>query len=403
MNKIIKFFKEIWRMLFQLFARRIKKNIESSSNKENSNRSSNSNSSSNSRKSSNASSSKENSRTTDDFKPKIEKTATTEVSQEEKKPLRKRILSRTILRSVFGENSSETPQKALSVVTNYTDAKNVRIIREDFNSIGSLVKCLRTRPHNPVMRYCNSSESINIDRKSFTGTSSYTEAENLLLAGYVDILPKLQKCTKKVNILKYDYIKDKSHPTNTVVGGVANVPRALMGLPNNLINREHVVKRVKTLSIVYDISVPCAVSAEDIIEGGVTLLSAINLIELSGVQLRLIACFFSTDDDDSFRTKETLIGTVPLKDFSEKFNILKMCFPLAHPSMLRRIGFKFLETSPGITSSSFRMGYGTSVDDYRLREIFEIDKKTVFISLNMIHGMNYNVEKLVKYIEDYVK
>lgn len=380
-------------MLCQLFAGRIKKNVESSSDKENSNRSSNSSKSSNP---------KENSRTADDFKPKIEKTVTTEASLEEKKPLRKRILSRTILRNVFGENSPGTTQKALSVIIDYTDAENVRIIREDFNSIDSLVKCLRTRTNNSVMKHCYSSESINADRKSFTGTNSYEAAENLLLVGYADILPKLQKYTKKVNILKYDYIKDKSHPTNTVVGGATNVPRALMGLPNNLINREHVVKRVKTLSIVYDISVPCTVTAESIIEGGVTLLSAINLIELSGVQLRLVACFFSTNDN-YLRTKETIIGTIPLKDYSEKFNILKMCFPLAHPSMLRRIGFKFLETSPGITSHSFSIGYGTTVDDYRLKEIFETDKKTVFISFNMIHEMGYNVEKLVKYIEDYVK
>ena len=41
---------------------------------------------------------------------------------------------------------------------------------------------------------------------------------------------------------------------------------------------------------------------------------------------------------------------------------LKMSYPLAHPSMLRRQWFRLLETTPGVPSA-FVCGYGRVVND----------------------------------------
>lgn len=37
---------------------------------------------------------------------------------------------------------------------------------------------------------------------------------------------------------------------------------------------------------------------------------------------------------------ETTFPTVVIKNYGQRFDLQKVCFPLAHPSMLRRIGFK---------------------------------------------------------------
>ena len=280
------------------------------------------------------------------------------------------------------------------------DVDNSRIIREDFYSIGSLVSCLEKRTNNSVMK---DKQSSNRNEFTFFGTYSYQEAKLLLLNGWSDLLDRIKPTyNKNIKVLSYKYIRKKSTNINTMVGGLPNVPRTLMCLPNNLINREPSVKKINSIEIVYDISVDCSIEIREVVKSGIALLSAIRLLEQSGIQLKLTCCFF-TSKSSSIGNSETVIGTVLLKDFAEKLNLLKVCFPLAHPSMIRRIGFKFLETIPGITKADFTFGYGSTVQLDDLRKIFQADN-TVVLSCDLINKeMKFDVEKLIKYIEDNVK
>lgn len=279
----------------------------------------------------------------------------------------------------------------------------LRVIREDFYSISSLVSCLRKRPNNEIMKNKKSSET---ETHSFTGTYSYSQAESLLVNGWADLLDQVKPTyNKNIKVLSYKYIRKKSTNINTMVGGIPNVPRTLMCLPKNLINREPSFKKTNAIEILYDISVDYRVTLEEVVRSGIALLSAIKLLEQSGVQLKLTCIFFASNSkfEVAGDIKEVVIGTVLLKNFSEKLNLLKVCFPLAHPSMIRRIGFKFLETIPGITNISFKYGYGTTVFISELNKIFYTEN-TVVLNCDLINKeMNFNVEKLIKYIEDNVK
>jgi len=44
-------------------------------------------------------------------------------------------------------------------------------------------------------------------------------------------------------------------------------------------------------------------------------------------------------------------------------NISKLAFPLVHPSMLRRLMFKYLEVTDLITNRDFANGYGSPIED----------------------------------------
>ena len=71
----------------------------------------------------------------------------------------------------------------------------MKIIKEHFKSIHSLLNTLNSRPNNSVMAIEDSSESGSYD---FTGSHSYDEAVQLFKDGYVEILPKIMSKMKKM-------------------------------------------------------------------------------------------------------------------------------------------------------------------------------------------------------------
>ena len=86
-----------------------------------------------------------------------------------------------------------------------------------------------------------------------------------------------------------------------------------------------------------------------------------------------------------------------VKSYAEHLDLQKLTFPVAHPSMFRRFGFKWLETVPTLTESRFSMGYGRSVgcDDSSLMDAMKLNDETM-IDIPMIRYANYDVDKLLE-------
>ena len=64
------------------------------------------------------------------------------------------------------------------------------------------------------------------------------------------------------------------------------------------------------------------------------------------------------------------IVKVRIKSANEKLNVSKLAFPLVHPSMLRRLFFRFIEVYPNVTKS-FVSGYGSPATSNEMRNIFK--------------------------------
>lgn len=225
-----------------------------------------------------------------------------------------------------------------------------RIVKEHFDSIDSLINTIMNRPKNESMRNANASTDGSV---SFTQTSSLKEAIDLLKNGYFEPLDKLKKVdmnkSHSGNAIKY---------SNEVVGHFAHVPNAIIGLPNSMIKISKTPRKVSTVNLIY-----CPVGAHyhdsnDFIEVGIKVLSVINTLELNGIRVKLQVSFNCAKDNNT-----ATLGTVSLKGYQEKLNLLKICFPIAHPSFLRRIGFKWIETVPNLNESGYAIGYGTTVKD----------------------------------------
>lgn len=268
---------------------------------------------------------------------------------------------------------------------------STHLIKEDFKSLSELVKTLDNRPNNQFMRNENSSHSGDDE---FTGTSSYEEAINLLRFGYTDPIAQVKEELKKSKLVTSKIYQSlpKIMPENKVVGFVPNVPNSLLGIPESMIFMDKKHQKRKTLSIIYSFGAPCCVDKDDLIKAGIALITAINIVELSGIQTRLQLGFMpSTSDSEN----EIIFPTVIIKNYGERFNLQKICFPMIHPSMFRRIGFKYLETCPFITRHYW--GYGTVRGVVpKVKKLLEDEKNTYIFESESIIKNHFNVEKILK-------
>lgn len=266
------------------------------------------------------------------------------------------------------------------------------LYREDFGSIYSLLNTVNNRENNSFM--CDRNVSQKHGDEEWMGTSSYEEAQSLLIHGYEDPIKSIKSNlakNKKLTSKIYNSIP-KPIVQNRAVGFVPNVPNALKGLPESMITLEKLHKKKKTISIIYAIGGNVNVESDVLVSAGTALVSAINLIELSGVQTELSIGFMPTKE-----TKQIIFPTVKIKGYGERFSLQKICFPMIHPAMFRRIGLKYLETCPGM-GEDFSHGYGRSPELEDLKNLIK-DKNTCVINRAWITEHENDIEEILKYME----
>ena len=262
---------------------------------------------------------------------------------------------------------------------------------EKFYTIQQLLDTIESRPNNKVMENEHESDS---DDYEFTKTYSYEEAKSLLQYGYVEPLAEI-KAKVKANMKNNFIYKQNFKSKNSPVGYVPNVPNALKGLPESMITREKKEDKRKVITIYYFNVGNASKKTSWFLKAGIALLSTIQLIEMAGIQVDLRLGF-----DGSEGLKQSTFGILKVKNFNERFNLQKICFPMAHPSMLRRISFKWVETVPGLTDTYYRHGYGRAYNKINdeIKKAFGIDDKNVFgLFAGEVHDMDCNIDKLLKF------
>lgn len=262
------------------------------------------------------------------------------------------------------------------------------VIREHFDSLGDLISVIEKRPNNRFMRNEHDSNSGSSD---FTGTRNYEEAVSMLKNGYPDPIPEIKSELVKSRMATSKIYRNmpRPMPKNQVVGFIPNVPNALRGIPQSMISIEKENQKRKVISILYSFGSCGGTKQEELVKAGIALVAAINIIELSGIQTKLLLGFMPSKE-----SSEIVFPTVKIKDFGERFNLQKICFPMIHPSMFRRIGFKYLETCPEC-EENFSFGYGRPVGMDTLKENIQ-EKDTYVITTDWIREHDFSVEEILK-------
>ncbi len=267
-----------------------------------------------------------------------------------------------------------------------------RVIYEEFRSFDQLIQTLASRPNNQYMRNDHSSQK---DDFQWTGTRSYKAACEMLSTGYLDVIKKLQKNVAQANKLNAKFFSeiDRPRPYVGVQGYIPCVPNAIRNLPQSMINVDRKPMKRKTLHILYSISGSASREANWFVQCGTALLSAIDIIEHAGIQTKIDLNFFSSASDGQYP-----FPTICIKNYGERYSVQKISFPLAHPSMFRRIGFKWLETSPAV--DNHYCGYGSPPRWQKMEEVLHIeDPATYFISTDWIDDHDFSVEEILRKFE----
>ena len=239
--------------------------------------------------------------------------------------------------------------------TTKTYGSNTSYIRE-FDSLNEFESYITNTPLNETFRWQKLSSTTG--SYSFTQTQSYEEATKLLKDGWSSMA---QEITKKLNVIKNQVVNEHVQKIlYDVVGFQASVPRYLQGIPTSMVNKKLVPVKQKVITLDKDISYNASIKTEQIIEASVQTLQLIKKIEAQGIRVNLNLVWGVAAGD----TKE--VAKVRLKSANERLNISKLSFPLVHPSMLRRLCFRYLEVAPTVTKS-YTWGYGAPLDGSQLK------------------------------------
>ena len=263
----------------------------------------------------------------------------------------------------------------------------MEIIMKRFDSLGSLRDFLDSHKENKVFAGRSlSSQATSKDTYNFTGTHSYEEAMDLFTNGWHT---EAEILTGKLNTMKIDKgFREKMN--YDVVGFQASVPRYLQGIPTNMINKKKVVQKQKIITITKNCSYVSIVSKEAIQKSNILALHLVRTLEAKGYKVNLNYLNVTAGK------KQAIITKIKLKAANERLNISKLAFPLAHPSMMRRIMFRYREILPELTDMEFACGYGYSLEGEKALQ----DNKTLAFKDN-----EYYIPSIIdeKFIEDFIK
>lgn len=239
-------------------------------------------------------------------------------------------------------------------------------------------------------------ESSN-DGESFSGTKSYEEAYNLFKYGDESLLSKIKREINKVDISKViGNVNNKLKYEGRVYGVVPNVPIYLKGLPINMINPERTIPNNRIVNIILTVGVPWYITKEDIMETGAIYLNVLDLLEKRGYRVNL----YVADTTESCGNNS--ISCIRVKTDREPLNLKKICFPIAHPSMLRRIFFRYDEVNDGNFDVTHN-GYGKAMQKKEVDKIIKNELKEDYIIWTFVdkeEDDRHTIKDLKKIIKD---
>lgn len=247
----------------------------------------------------------------------------------------------------------------------------------EFQNMGEFIKYLQDNDFvekdfsNEYERPCTNS------RMGWYGSTNLNDAIEICENGWSE---KAKRLTTKIKTYTTtsDFAKYQKRFISQA-GYQPIVPLYLAGVPNNMINSRFDQKKQKIITITKSIGYRGNVSPMQIEQESLKTLSIIQMLENKGYRVNLNICNTWFDC-----CKNHITLKINIKKANEKLNISKIAFPLTHPSMLRRLVFRFREIVPE------HCGRNAGASEYdKASNIAAIDpKKEIFIPSFMDMSMD---------------
>lgn len=257
-----------------------------------------------------------------------------------------------------------------------------------FDSVNEYINYLEDTPRAPG--HDNDSESTS--QNEWAGTKSLKEALDLCKYGDEELGTYVYNQVLKIN--KIDTVnKNRQAYINDIVGFTPNVPNYVMGIPTNMIRDNRNIIKSKIVNIYINLSAHAGVDSRDIKKNAAKYVAAINQLEKEGYR-----CNVYTGNVAGTWTDDEYAVIVKVKSDREPLNLVKMAFPMCHPSMLRRLAFKWIETIP---IDFTHRGYGRPIDnDKDVRKLIRPvlgDRQITILSIGHNCG---NVDDVVNQLKE---
>lgn len=232
----------------------------------------------------------------------------------------------------------------------------------EYDSLYEFYEYLIHTPFNET--FCWAKHSSVEGSYYFTKTKDFNEAVELFKNGWSDMATQLVQKLKVIESKTEPIMKPKN--VLGVAGYQAIVPLYLQGVPNNMVTKKMTPVKQKIITLNKSIDYNGGVKADQIIEESIKAMQIVKKLEAQGYRCNLNIVLGTT----AGYPEKQFIVKVRIKSANEKLNVSKLAFPLVHPSMLRRLFFRFIEVYPHVTES-FVHGYGRAATSSEMRNIFK--------------------------------
>jgi hypothetical protein len=257
----------------------------------------------------------------------------------------------------------------------------------EYDTVGEFFQYMKDTPLNDT--FSGTRRLASHDKEpswsTFYKTKDWDEALDLLENGWDAGAKQLEQ---KLQAMKKDSYVSQRKCYNSVAGFQPNVALFMAGVPTNMINQRMVPKKQKVVKVTKAISYLGNVSASEIMRESAKAVQIVQKLEAMGYRVDLNVIRMNSADNG----RTNYACKINIKKPSERLNIAKMAFALAHPSMLRRFMFGWTERYPKIPRQ-YNPGYGATS---KTSEIAQVMEKGEILLPNFISA---DVEK-IKSIED---
>ncbi len=211
------------------------------------------------------------------------------------------------------------------------------------------------------------SGAVSGHRDEFTATKNMQEALNLAEFGWKDGLDQIEKALDEINAEPHV----EPAPIFDVTGEAFNLDAVLQGQPEDMFFfMDQETNKPRVISLAFNFSHGCSITAEEIMKRGAAIASAVNDIESAGIRVELFAYKVTTKSSTRYTGRSGSYyrtrALIKIKDADQPLELERLCFAAAHPSMLRRLWFRIAEQY-GVREFKQRFGecYGSSTDLHR--------------------------------------
>lgn len=243
-----------------------------------------------------------------------------------------------------------------------------------FDTLGKIVDYTKVAKTSETFRFCDSSQHKANGDLDFYGTESFEEAVRFAEFGWEEGYKKIMEYKEDYDVEFQRIPKPRGRRYN-LCGHTPSVPRALMGVPDSMLDVEDILFPHDTIDLYVSFANLSNVSHEAIFKRGASICALVDHLESHGTRVG-VKMFAGSRN---LRGKSSAIMTiVDVKKPEESLNMLKLAFVVANAGMFRRFGFRVKETLTYCDTKGYVDGYGRTDDEVCLEWLKEHEKGNAY-------------------------